>query len=329
MKKIVFVTTLLAALLFQSCNTFLNKSEPMPIKFMTHREALDTLREKFILANNLTDSSAQGPKLPQGKGMSYVLLGPDSTKEVLTKIEFTRLLNSDLSEGQYSNIYNGFFGEDRYRIEFVLRDAVPDSVNPSVISLQGKTRYKKNVLPFTGSIVIDSVYEFRDSLVMSYWEEYARGEIRSYYLKGHFLFSEDSGQWGGGRYQGDFFMDVRINSKDGEQDYWYYSYAEAVEDVLASDTTNTKQYEPEDRSGTRGAGFLFDGNWTSYKNSTIKPLLLAHDIFMFGNDILENFSYGEREIEINPKYKVLGWENYWENEEWYNNENAKVMMITW
>ena len=78
---------------------------------------------------------------------------------------------------------------------------------------------------------------------------------------------------------------------------------------------------------TRRGGLLIDGTWTSNASKEQKPVIAARDLFMFANDILENFSYGSREIEINPIYKELGWDNYWKNEEWYNDENAKVMMI--
>jgi len=49
-------------------------------------------------------------------------------------------------------------------------------------------------------------------------------------------------------------------------------------------------------------------------------VLASQDLFIFANDILEDFSFGEREIEINKKYRALGWDNYWENEEWWNDE---------
>jgi hypothetical protein len=45
---------------------------------------------------------------------------------------------------------------------------------------------------------------------------------------------------------------------------------------------------------------------------------------MFANDILADFSYGERDIQINEKYVHLGWDNYWEQDEWWVDEKTKM-----
>jgi len=55
-----------------------------------------------------------------------------------------------------------------------------------------------------------------------------------------------------------------------------------------------------------------------YKNkTTTKPVLFARDLFAIANDILSDFSYGEREVEINKKYRHLGWDNFWDGKEWW------------
>jgi hypothetical protein len=75
-----------------------------------------------------------------------------------------------------------------------------------------------------------------------------------------------------------------------------------------------------------GGGYRMDGTWTSYvKKDLVKPVILAHDLFRFANDILKDFSYGEREVEINPKYRSLGWESFWENDEWWNEAEKPKM----
>jgi hypothetical protein len=67
----------------------------------------------------------------------------------------------------------------------------------------------------------------------------------------------------------------------------------------------------------RGSGIRYDGIWKSYKTGKTKPVIWAKDIFRFANDILKDFSVGEREVEINPIYRNLGWDDYWENMEWW------------
>ena len=46
-------------------------------------------------------------------------------------------------------------------------------------------------------------------------------------------------------------------------------------------------------------------------------MLFARDLFAIANDILSDFSYGEREVEINKKYRHLGWDNFWDGKEWW------------
>ena len=45
---------------------------------------------------------------------------------------------------------------------------------------------------------------------------------------------------------------------------------------------------------------------------------------MFANNILADFSYGERDIQINEKYVHLGWDNYWEQDEWWVDSKTKM-----
>jgi len=58
----------------------------------------------------------------------------------------------------------------------------------------------------------------------------------------------------------------------------------------------------------RGGGIRYDGTWTSYETGESKPVIWSKDLFRFANDILEEFSIGERDVEINEKYRSLGWD---------------------
>ena len=66
--------------------------------------------------------------------------------------------------------------------------------------------------------------------------------------------------------------------------------------------------------------------WTSYKNkSLVKPVIWAADLFRFANDILKDFSIGERDVEINKQYRSLGWDDFYENNEWWNKAEKPKM----
>jgi hypothetical protein len=56
-----------------------------------------------------------------------------------------------------------------------------------------------------------------------------------------------------------------------------------------------------------------------------KPVIWSRDLFRIGNGILKDFSYGERDVEINPKYRHLGWDTFWSGDEWWTDAPKKEM----
>ena len=189
---------------------------------------------------------------------------------------------------------NGFYGNDNYRIEFIFNEADKTVNDPTVYAIKGKNRFKKTVSNWAGLIEITDLAEFRDPNLDSL--DLANMDIgKAYTATGKFRFNEDSTLNTSGVFAGTFKLDFCI-TKTGELQAWYYSFG----------------------SPTKGAGYIFEGNWTSYKlKMAPKPVLFARDLFMIANNILTDFSYGEREVEINPKYRHLGWENFWDGEEWW------------
>ena len=297
-KAFLFFATLIA---LASCNFMRQNADKPKAQLITHKESADTMRIAGIDSSAIDSLTAL---------IEYGLLSQERTKEVLQKVNFHDILGSGSADA--ATIFNGFYGTDRYRSEFYISDVVTDTANPFVIQLKGKSKYKKNITDFTGSIVLDSVFGFKDLTYdyqdfLTYYEgdtaEKFEGDtfIGTYHAKGHFKLDENSNQPGAGSFAGNFFMDFFPNYNENHEltgyNLWYNTHNETL----------------------RG-GFLFDGSWISYKTAETKPLLFAADLFMFGNEILEDFSYGEREIEINEKYRNLGWDNYWEAEEWWNTE---------
>ncbi|MBK9489131.1 MAG: hypothetical protein IPO07_10230 [Haliscomenobacter sp.] len=119
------------------------------------------------------------------------------------------------------------------------------------------------------------------------------GVQRIYSANGKFTLAEDSLKKYSGRFTGKMQMDFASYDK-APTEIWFFS-----------ETPN------------QGSGIRYDGLWTSYKTGKSKPVIWSKDLFRFANDILEEFSIGERDVEINEKYRKLGWDNFWENEEWW------------
>jgi len=212
-------------------------------------------------------------------------LAASTLKKTLDTSDLSNLIrNQDMADF-------GFYGDDHYRIEFYFSDVRKDPTDPSVYLVTGKNRFKKNVTNFTGKIYIDSLAHVQDpNLDQNDVSELGVNKI--FTSAGRFEIQEDTTSKGAGVFTGRFKMDYSATSENPE--LWYFS-----------DTPN------------RGSGIRYDGIWKSYKTGKTKPVIWAKDIFRFANDILKDFSVGEREVEINPIYRNLGWDDYWENMEWW------------
>lgn len=190
---------------------------------------------------------------------------------------------------------NGFYGPDNYRIEFIITKMEKTVNDPLVYAVEGKNKFKKTISDFRGFIEIKNVLEFTDPNLDTA-EINDMNILKTYSMSGDFKFHEDSSKATSGLFAGTFKADFSKTTDRGLE-LWFYT----------------------DDTPAKGSGYRFDGTWTSYKDAAkTKPVLWSRDLFRFANEILEDFSYGERDIEINPKYRSLGWDNFWEGDEWWN-----------
>ena len=244
---------------------------------ITHKEAVDSL---------LADSTA--PLKP----LIFKLLDNNAKQAVLRNIPLDSLFINDYPD-------NGFYGADRYRIEFVFTEAKRDEQDPSVYHIKGKNRHKKVITNFEGTIRITELKSFVDpNLDSTYWAE---SQVKNLYAaKGLFEFKEDTSLATSGLFKGTIQTEFADYKEDKPQ-LWFYSAG-----MYGTDGRGT-------------AGYRLDGTWTSFKKADmIKPVIWARDLFSFSNDILKDFAMGERDVEINEKYRDLGWADFWENDEWWH-----------
>lgn len=244
--------------------------------------------------------------------LETVTLPKETTEQFLHKHNLSTVwLGSIHAEDASASVFNGFYGADRYRIEVYFSSVEKDSGQPDLYHVNGKSRFKENIVPFTGTITIESIRQIQDTTL--HQENIENSGFKYVFVtKGKFELKEDASYKGSGVFAGEVFIDLGIRDFEesyeaNEIDTWTTFYKEVSEDTGVQLTGTS-----------RGSGFLLDGNWTSYETGKTKPVLVAKDIFMISNDILENFMIGERDVVINPKYRELGWDNYWSNEEWWN-----------
>lgn len=266
-------------LFFVSCGQRENIAE---IKTITHKE----LKKAMNLA-------AAGANHNPRDVVNKTLETPE-IQELFKKNDIIPLF---VQEHIYGSL-NGFYGPDNYRIEFVILDMKQDQKNPTKFFISGKNRHKKVVSSFQGSMTIEQVYQVADPNIKDTIfevEDYTYDNYdRMYACTGNFELKEDSTQPYSGIFTGKMAIDFGIKG-DGHPELWFWSH----------------------KTPTKSSGFLFEGKWTAYGSTKSKSFLFSKDLFMFANDILKDFSIGEREVEINPKYRKLGWENFWELDEWW------------
>ncbi|MDJ1481799.1 hypothetical protein QNI16_14965 [Cytophagaceae bacterium YF14B1] len=289
MKKLpyVFLVLLLAVAAIVACSRTQKTDKTTSAQLRTHKEAVDTLRGS-------EEAQAAQPAQP-------LEIIPENNSEVLASNDLSALFHRT-KEYDEPAVYNGFYGTDHYRIEMYFASVTKDATHPNVYHIEGKSRYKRNITPFHGEIVLEEAVQFRDPNISE--ANMKEMEIKNTYMThGTFKLLEDSTFTGSGVFSGKVAIDFATKTNNGIRQ-WYFS---------------------ETKEGAQGAGFIFDGKWVSYKTGKSKPITWARDIFMIADGILKDFSIGERDVEINPKYRKLGWDNFWENDEWWNeNPSAKL-----
>ncbi|TGE28321.1 hypothetical protein [Hymenobacter metallicola] len=235
---------------------------------------------------------------------------PTAPAPVLTPEMRTFLAQYDLSElwspddKTRISLMNGFLGADHYRVEVVVLSARKDTLQPEVYYVTGKNRFKGRITPFTGTITLQTVQDLGKD-IREYMDD--NGDAKGYTATGTYVFNEEPASKGAGTFAGSMAVNFSMdpNRPDGLQ-----LFALDIPAVQASPT--------------RGTGLLYEGTWRSYQNRQEKPALWAFNFLPIASGVLADFSIGEREMAINPKYAKLGWNEYWTNEEWWAEPGTAV-----
>jgi hypothetical protein len=271
------------SLVFVACKT--KKTTASNKRLQTHKEAIDTLR---------ADAETIAP-------LVNIPLYPEQMRSIMDTSNFSGFFQ----QGEYSHPYDGFYGKDRYRIEMYYDTVYRDTLNHALYHIEGRSRFKNNIVPFRGNFTIQNVRKTYDPnmLVDKEIKVDSTAQRTFYTLEAQYSLEEDGTFIGSGQYDGKLLVDYSYYPYDNfRPNLWYFS--------------------PETPS--KASGFLWNGTWTSYVTKKSKPALWSADIYSYGNTILKDFAMGERDVEINEKYRHLGWDKYWENNEWWTSAQNKT-----
>ena len=211
---------------------------------------------------------------------------------------------SPLWQGRYESAspelqqpLDGFFGDDYRRIAFYFTEAHRDGQQPGVYHVKGKDRFQKTVSSFEGTITITALTPMSAAMADSagYMELDSTNHV--YTAKAAFSFREQPGAISG-EFSGTGYLDFYRDSKG------------------QLEMATTMMYDSP-IAPARGAGILYQGQWTSYSTHARKALLLSGNVFTTAPAALSHFGIGDRSDSFNPKYAKLGWNDYWQNDEWW------------
>lgn len=205
----------------------------------------------------------------------------------------------------------GFYGTDHYRLSLVLTRVQRDSLQPNVFHVQGKTRYKQAVEDVTGDITVAQLADYYNQDILASRALDSLGNAPAARAYSALLnFSLRSRQ-----------QPARCLQGVGGLDF-YIDELGKMEVVGSPDGITADPAAPG-----KGAGLLIRGQWLNGPATPTGPFVLSRNVFVSAADLFDDFGVGDRGGEINPKYAKLGWDKYWENDEWWAETQKPALSI--
>jgi hypothetical protein len=197
---------------------------------------------------------------------------------------------------QQSPVLDGFLGDEHQRFALAINTVRQDKSQPQLFRATGKSRLNGVTTPFSGTITIVSITNLADDMVAP--GEAADSTNSLYTAKGLFRFQPAATKTSSDL-EGEVFFDFVLD-KQGKVD------------MVTTIMTN-----PDDKFPAKGCGMVVRGQRTSRATGEQKTVLLARDVFVIAPEVFADFGVGDRGTLVNPKYAKLGWNEAWENEEWW------------
>lgn len=201
-------------------------------------------------------------------------------------------------------VYEGFFGPDHYHFAMAFTQVKRDPANPAVYHVRGKSRYRKNIRPFSGTLTVRKLV---DLSYPGFLQDMATDDSnaadslsgRTYTAHAQVQLREERKE-NSGIFEGELLLD------------FYVVPAKKPGYVTVFDHEGLEEGLP-----TRGCGLLLRGNRLNVSTGQVKSFTVAPWVSAVAVDVFKDFMLDERMGEINPKYARLGWNEFWNNDEWW------------
>ena len=214
----------------------------------------------------------------------------------------TRLQQVDLSyawsnaqaEAKANPTMEGFYGPDHYRISFFFSKVRRDSLHPEQYHIWGINRYKKAVTPFEGTCIVTRVAALPDTVEME-----NSSKLRAYTAFAEYTLREDPKTKGAGVYSGKAMLDFCVNARNQASQAHFTGIDLGF------------------GNPTKGSGLLFQGVWRNNLTGQQQSASWSSNFVVIIPEALEKIGLGSRGDTIYPELAKYGWNEWYENDEWW------------
>jgi hypothetical protein len=246
--------------------------------------------------HSAADTKKTAPTVPQQTAPAAAVGATDTlsaaTQALLRKYDLAPLWANHADGAAAKSAMEGFFGATPYRISFYFSSVERDPAHSNLFHVTGLDRYKKVVTPFTGTITVRNIVPFTDSMFVDAPDSTAQ----AFTAVARFDLREDPTTKGAGNYAGEALLD------------FYYDAHGRLDQAVALE---------QDANPTKGTGLLFRGTQVSNKTGQRQPVAFANYYGAVVPHALKKLGLGDRSEEVNPNLARLGWNEAWENDEWW------------
>jgi hypothetical protein len=244
-------------------------------------------------------TTTSGTSGPASRGVVTTLLADSATvpPEALALLRQHDLAPLWANQTEFMKSHptmEGFYGPTHYRISFYFSKVERDAKQPNLFHVKGLDRYKKVITPFVGTITVQTVQPFTKEMFVD-----ADSTAQAFTAAGRFEFLEDPATKGAGKYYGKALLDFYID----QQGHLNHALA-----LVGAD---------EYKNPTKGCGLLFSGNQISNKTGQRNAVAFANFYGAVVPQEIKKLGLGDRSEEVNPNLAKLGWNEAWENDEWW------------
>jgi hypothetical protein len=269
-----------------------------------------------------TEPPAAAPELAKVMAVSAALPAVFAARDTLTAEDQAVLRRYDLSElwqggtgAPAVSVLEGFFGPDHYRFELALTAVHRDAANPALYYVRGKCHYRKNVRPFTGTLLIQQLNDLEPPYEFDYNDADPPNQTAAVGSDSAYALYEKQIKLAHPR---EVRAELRIKEAPQANAGEMLAAASLLFYVKSNHRLGYIRAPFRGTDGLYNAGYmLINGSRLNISTRQIKQFVVADNVFTAAPDVYKDFEVGDRGGEMNPKYAHLGWNEKWENEEWW------------